>query len=207
MTEATLWHAALRAMPLAMCLPLPSLPGRVALGLVLVAIGAGVPGIGEMSADRIPLELALGLALGLLTSAPLWAARWAGALIGSQLLDRRESVSALYTTVAWLAFCAVKGPSLVVASYIHSYSIAPGMDISTLGSKMFVLVASLALPSLIAIAVVELCAGVVQRFERGAGLPVEARAIAHAARPVLVLLLLAGSVAALATSVAGSVIP
>ena len=63
------------------------------------------------------------------------------------------------------------------------------------------LAAGLALPTLLALAVVELCAGMIGRVERAAALDAGAPRLARAARPIVALLLFCASLAAFAEGI------
>ena len=198
-----LFVAAMRAVPLALCLPLPGVAVRVAVGLVLASAGAGVPG----SDGGEPLhELVIGLALGLAVAAPVAAARYAGRVIEGGLRARTRSLGLLFATLAWLVFGAAGGLSLLVNAYLGSYKRVPlGGGIELVARAGFCgLVADLALPALLALAVVELGAGILARFEDGADLPIGAQRLAHAARPLVALLLVVASLAAFSRGVSAA---
>ncbi len=202
--DLALYAACLRALPLALCMPLPGWWLRIAFGLVLALAGASAPTLQTFSWDHAPLELFAGVALGLLATLPVWAARWAGGLVGVQMGATRDAVQTTFAVIAWLAFCAARGPQLLLSAYLASYKIWPTGQMIAAGHALLALTASLALPSLLAVGLVELCAGLVQRFERSARLPLDARALASAVRPLVVALLLAGSLAAFTQSVAAA---
>jgi len=207
MQPDALLAAWLRAVPLALCLPLPGLAARLALGLVLGLVGAGAPGL-ALSSLRLPHELAIGLMLGLGVAAPVWAARWAGDLIGYSIARAHRPLTSLYSVLAWLAFLAVGGANLLVSAYASSYArYSPGAaaqlddGVIEAGAALATLAARLALPSLLAIAAVELSAALLARFERGAQLAIDAPSLARGLRPLLVLLLLVASLAAFSQGV------
>lgn len=189
MTTALLLLAALRMVPLALCLPLPGLVPRLALGVVLASFDATLP------QDLSWLHAALtGVALGLGVLVPVWAAGWAGAIVGRAV--RTPSLEGIYTTTAWLAFFAVGGSSLLlrVAAF-------PLDGVAIHGRLFAQLAASLALPTLLALAIVEVLASVAERWERAAETPFQAHRVARSLRPLVASLLLLGGAASFAHGV------
>ena len=204
--------ALMRALPMALCLPLPGVVPRIALGLVLASAGLGVPGLAKVELARLPAELVLGLALGLLVAAPVWAARYAGGLVGATLESRKDggAFGLLFGTLAWVVFCGVGGLSMLLDAYLGSYARsslreapAPG-TVDTLvraGGDLLALSCKLALPALLSIAILELGAASLARFEESAGFDLGAQRIARGARPVLAMLLVVASLAAVSHGV------
>ena len=188
MTPALLLLAALRMVPLALCLPLPGLVPRLAFGLVLASFGATLP------QDPSWLNATLsGAALGLAVLAPVWAARWAGAIVGRAV--RTPTIEGIYTTTAWLAFFAVGGPSLLLRVA------ALPLDGAVHGHRFVQLAASVALPTLLALAIVEVLAGIAQRWEHATETPLHAHRVARSLRPLVASLILLGGFASLAHGV------
>ena len=189
MIPALLLLAALRMVPLALCLPLPGLVPRLAFGLVLASFGTSLP------QDPSWLKATLsGAALGLAVLAPVWAARWAGAMVGRAV--RTPAIDAIYTTTAWLVFFAVGGPTLLlrVASF-------PLEGVVVHGRRFVQLAASVALPTLLALAIVEVLAGIAQRWEHATEAPLHAQQVARSLRPLVASLVLLGGLASLAHGV------
>jgi type III secretory pathway component EscT len=224
MSEAAVLGALLRAAPLCGVLPLPGLWARVALAIVLAAAAQGVPGAAAGDGALLPLmlrELVRGLALGLFVGLPVLAARWAGGLIGDSAARRGPAVAALGASVlGWLVFSAAGGATLLVDAFLRSYArwpllaaARPDVEVAQAtaalgrsGAELIALAARLALPALLVLACVELAAGLLARFERGAIFEPGAESIARALRPVLVLVLLAASVAAFTHGVGAAVL-
>jgi len=175
-----LFTAALRTVPLALCLPLPGLFPRVALGLALASFGAP---------PEAPLRAIVdGVALGLGVAGPVWAARWAGRIVGG---PSRSPLSPLYATLAWITFFIAGGPVLLFGAASQQMP---------RGAQLFSLAARLALPALLAFAIVEVLAGLASRVEGDA--PFEAQRVAAASRPLLAALLALGGLASFAHGVA-----
>lgn len=208
MTEAALLGACLRAAPLCFVLPLPGLLARIALAIVLACAGAGAVSAAPLGGATLIAELARGLALGLAVAVPIYAARWAGHLIGAASARRGVASMELASGVlGWVIFCAAGGGLLLVEAYLGSYARWPlgaplltgGATVAAIakaGGELLALTGSLALPALLALALVELSGALLSRFERSAGFPVGAGTLAAAARPLVAMLLLVASLAA-----------
>ncbi len=197
MTEAYVAGLA-RAVPMALCLPLPSVGARLALALVLV--GAGLPTIDAHSSARLPAELILGVTLGLLVAAPVWAARWAGALVGGAIVPRQqlEAPGLLFATLAWITFGASGGFTALLEAYLGAHAYAPAPDaLVHAGAGLLALGCRLAVPALLALAILELGVVVIARFEESAGLSLGVAQLGRGARPVIAMLLVAASLAAI----------
>jgi type III secretory pathway component EscT len=117
--------------------------------------------------------------------------------------------------LGWVIFCAAGGGGLLVGAFLRSYVRWPvvaavaSADPTALmhaGADLLVLGARLALPAMLVLALVELAAGLLARFERGATVEPGAEAIARSARPILAMILLAASVAAFTHGVGAAVI-
>jgi type III secretory pathway component EscT len=125
----------------------------------------------------------------------------------------RRAPERVAETLGWLIFCAAGGGGLLVGAYLRSYarwpvSAAAVVDSTSLlraGGELIALGARLALPALLVLALVELAAGLLGRFERGAAVEPGAKAIARTARPILAMILLAASVAAFTHGVGAAV--
>ncbi|MEO6954286.1 MAG: hypothetical protein ABI321_20960 [Polyangia bacterium] len=183
--------AALHTVPLALCLPLPGLLARLAFGLVLASFGG--------AHDTSPLHaIVSGLGLGLMVLAPVWAARWAGAIVGKAV--RTPALDGIYTTLAWLAFFAVGGPVLLMCA-----SALPTDGFAMHGARFVELAASLALPTLLALAILEVLAAVANRWELAAETPLQAHRVTRSLRPLVASLLLLGGLASFAHGVGQSV--
>jgi flagellar biosynthesis protein FliR len=126
-------------------------------------------------------------------------------MVDTPIGQRREGMSTLFEVIAWMAFCAARGPYLLIAAVAKSYRVWPGTaSVSQVGGEAVALAVSLALPSLLAIALVEVCATLAQRLETSARMPFDARSLALALRPVVVMLLCVASLAAFTESVANA---
>ena len=132
-------------------------------------------------------------------SKPPWqGTRWAGAIVGTAV--RTAALDALYTTLAWLVFFAVGGPHLLLRA-----SAMPTDGIATQGRRLVELAASLALPTLLALAIVEVLGAVAERWESAAEMPLHAHSVARSLRPLVASLLLLGGLASFAHGVGDAV--
>jgi type III secretory pathway component EscT len=221
MTTAAIASAAFRALPLCLILPFPTTWARLALGIVLAVVGASA--MTDVEHLSIARELARGLALGLGVAVPVYAARAAGAAFGAVAVRRDPGIARLATTLAWSVFLFAGGGSFLVGTYLRSYlawpvgeATATNLDaLVRTGGQWLALVAQLALPILSLVALVEIVAALVSRFEdtarldgSGSSSPIVSpiATMVRAARPILVLVLFAASIAAFTHGVGGRVI-
>src|SRR5262245_9722035 len=119
----SLGAALLRALPMAFALPLPGLVPRAALALVFALCAVAGPVSAE--SRTWPVEAVRGLALGLSVAGPVWAARWAGAVVGRPLAGggRRFDLAAwpeLSGVLAWAIFAATGGLRALYVGYLTS---------------------------------------------------------------------------------------
>jgi type III secretory pathway component EscT len=216
LSEAAFLGALLRAAPLCLVLPMPALAARLTLALTLAVVALGAPGVDHLGTATLGVELARGIALGLGVAAPLYAARWAGALI-----DRHGTrqvggpATQIASALGWVVFCAAGGAELLAQAYLHSYARWPAgagtfardvAALTRLGVDTFALSAQLALPALLVLGLVELSVGLVARFERTVRFDGGIAALSSTARPMLVALLLTASVAAFTHGVGAAVL-
>jgi type III secretory pathway component EscT len=205
MSLETLALALARALPLCLVLPLPGWPPRLALALVL---GWSAP-LGSAAPDgALPVEIARGLALGLGLGLPVWAARAATRALGLVAAREHAIFDWSAAALAWSLFCAFGGATLLCGAYLGSYAAWPlggptplgeahGLALLESGRGAFALFARLALPGLLAVALLELCTGLLARLEGAARAPLGAARLGQALRPIIALVLFSGSLAAL----------
>ncbi len=124
----------------------------------------------------------------------MWAARWAGGVVG---VPARSPLSTLYATLAWLAFFVAGGPMLLFG--------AVSMHLSR-GTQLFSLAARLALPALLAYAIVEVLAGLAVRVE-GETPTFGAARLSSASRPLLAAVMVLSGLASFAHGVAAALAP
>jgi type III secretory pathway component EscT len=197
----------LRALPLALCLPLPGLLPRFALALLLAAAAPASAG-----AVSLPTDLVTGAALGLLVAAPVWAARFAGDLVGGALgpRTRTDTVGLTLAALGWVVFSAAGGLSSLLAAFLGSYARWPaapqGLDgLVRAGTELLGLGCRVALPALLGLAVLELGASLLARFEESAGLELGAARLTRSARPAVAMLLVVASLAAFSMGITSAV--